>query len=227
MRFFKKLWTAIKLSFTYLKVMPQLIRGAWKIGWLPQPVVSVFGGSRLKKNSKYVKWARELSERLVAYEISVITGGGPGIMEAANCGAVRKEEKHQHTMGIGVRGLTAEGLPNSCVKEFLITDYFDIRKFLLIHYSYAYVIFPGGFGTVDEFTQVITLMQTDKLSIAPVILIGTEFWSSFVDWIERAIKEGLIPREHAEYITITDDLAKATAILVNYCENCATIKHKK
>ena len=229
MNIFKKLWTSLKLSANYLKVMPQLVIGAWKISRLPQPVVSVFGGSNLKKDSQYVAWAEELSRRLVAYEISVITGGGPGIMEAANCGAFRKDYHRVHTMGIGVRGVTTVDHQeiNPCVKDYVITDYFALRKYLLINYSYAYVVFPGGFGTMDELSDVLTQMQTKKIPVAPVILVGEEYWSTFMVWINRAVQEGLIPKEHVEYITLTDDIEKATTILVSYCERCMNLDLEK
>lgn len=229
MNIFKQFWSSVKLTANYLKVMPQLIIGAWKISRLPQPVVSVFGGSALKKNSKYVAWAEELARRLVSYEISVITGGGPGIMQAANLGAFRKDSHRTHTMGIGVRGVAAidheEFSPSA--KYNVMTDYFALRKYLLINYSYAYVIFPGGFGTMDEFADVMTQMQTKKIPISPVILIGEEYWAPFMVWIQQAVKEGLIPQEHVAYITLTDDLEKATTLLVNYCERCMNVDLQK
>lgn len=226
MSILKKMWTSLVLSANYIKIMPQLIVGAWKIARLPQPVVSVFGGSRLKKDSKYVLWAEDLSRRLVAQEISVITGGGPGIMEAASCGAFRKDYHRVHTMGIGVQGVTTSDHEsiNPCVKDYVITDYFALRKYLLINYSYAYVIFPGGFGTMDEFAELLTQMQTNKIPVAPVVLVGEEYWSHFIAWVKRAVQEGLIPQEHVDYITVTDDMEKAADILVNHCERCMNLK---
>lgn len=207
--------------------MPQLVVGAWKISHLPQPVVSVFGGSNLKRTSKYFSLAETLSRNLVAHEISVLTGGGPGIMEAANCGAFRKDYYPVHTMGIGVRNLPNEQTINPCVKDYMITDYFPIRKFLLIQYSYAYVVFPGGFGTLDELGEVMTLLQTKKLPLAPVILIGEDYWEHFIAWIKQAVEEGLITAEHAAYITVTNDVEQATTILVSYCQRCVNMDEKK
>ena len=226
MNVFKKLWVSLRLCKEYLKVMPQLVVGAWRIARLPQPVVSIFGGSRLKRTSKYVEWAEALSRNLVAREISVLTGGGPGIMEAANCGAFRKDFHRVHTMGIGVSNLPNEQSINPCVRDFMITDYFPIRKFLLVQYSYAYVVFPGGFGTLDELAEVLTLLQTKKLASAPVILMGEEYWSNLVTWIERAVKEGLITADHATMITVTDDIEKATTILVTNCQRCMNLNLK-
>lgn len=229
MNIFKQFWSSVKLTANYLKVMPQLVIGAWKISRLPQPVVSVFGGSSLKKNSKYVAWAEELAHRLVSYEISIITGGGPGIMEAANLGAVRKDLHRTHTMGIGVRGVETIDHEefNPSAKYHIVTDYFALRKYLLINYSYAYVIFPGGFGTMDEFMDVMTQMQTKKIPVSPIILIGQEYWAPFMVWVQTAVKEGLIPQEHVAYITLTDDLEKATTLLVEYCERCMNLDLQK
>jgi uncharacterized protein (TIGR00730 family) len=217
MNFLKKIGAMLWLSGTYLKIMPQLIIGAWKVGQLPQPIISVFGGSYHERSSKYVKLAEELSQKLVANEMSILTGGGPGIMEAASCGAFRKDFHRAHTVGIAVRGIPREQIINPCVKDYVITDYFPLRKFLLIQYSYAYVIFPGGFGTLDELGEVLTLMQTKKLNAAPVILIGEDFWKPFLSWVELSTKEGLVTKEHAAYITITDDIDKAVSILVEHC----------
>lgn len=223
MNIFKKLWVLLKLSKEYLKVMPQLIVGAWKISRLPQPVVSVFGGSGLKRNSEYVRLAEKLSRNLVAQKISILTGGGPGIMEAANCGAFRKDYDPIYTMGIGVSNLPNEETINPCVKDFMITDYFPIRKFLLVQYSFAYVVFPGGFGTLDELAEVLTLLKTKKLSSAPIILIGQEYWSHLVAWIDRAVQEGLVTPDDARMITVTDDIEQATTILVNNCQRCMNL----
>lgn len=224
MRVMRQLWTSLKMSFIYIKILPQLLVGSWKVARLPQPVVSVFGGSRLKKDCQSTRQAEELARRLVEYEISVITGGGPGIMEAANCGAFKRDDHKVHTMGIGVKGVTFEDRLSPCVKDHVILDYFALRKHLLIHYSYAYVIFPGGFGTLDEFAEVMTLMQTKKLSIVPVILIGKEYWHHFNQWVARAVQEGLIPQEHADYFITTDDIDQALDILVNHCKKCLSKK---
>lgn len=220
MGIFNKFWTSLWLTYNYLKMIPQLIVGAWKIGRLPQPVVSVFGGSRLKINSVYVQWARELSHRLVKHGISVITGGGPGIMEAANWGASYKDAHTLHTMGIGVRGLTHEDLPNQYVKDFVLTDYFEMRKYLLINYSYAYVVFPGGFGTISELSDVLTLVQTKKIPRRPIVLMGTEYWFFFMEWVKRAEHEGLLSHDDAQLIFLADNMDKAVEYLVTYCQRC-------
>ena len=216
MKFFRKLWAMLWLSWFYLKQLPGIVYGAWKIGKLPQPVVSIFGGHNLTNEYKYVQWTQDLAKRLVAHEISILTGGGPGIMEAASCSAVHGN-KHIHTMGIGVSGLDEEHV-NPCVKNLIMTNYFPLRKFLLIEYSVAYVIFPGAFGTLNEVTEVMTLMHTGKIPVRPIILIGKEFWRPLEAWIGQAMHESLMHDEHPEYITFTDDIDHAVAILVAHCK---------
>lgn len=220
MRFFERTRSALSLWFKYIKVMPQLFVGAWKIARLPKPVISVFGGSRLTKRCWYVKEAREMSRCLVEEGFSVITGGGPGIMEAANCGAASKNDGKIHTMGIGVTGISDIERINECVKYLVMTDYYFLRKHFLIHHSIAYVIFPGGFGTLDELSELATLMQTKKLDMAPVVLFGREYWTHFFAWIERAVEEGLIPKIHKKFLTITDNIDEIVEILVKYREKC-------
>ena len=216
-----KLWTSLKLIGNYIKVMPQLVVGAWKIAHLPQPVVSIFGGSHLKKESPYLALAQELARRLVQHGISIATGGGSGIMEAATLGAYSKDSRRIYSIGIGLRGLRED--PSSVtenMREYITTDYFALRKFLLINYSYAYVIFPGGLGTLDELDEVLVQMQTEKIPKAPVILIGKEYWSAIITWMHRAVAEGAIAPEHLDLITLTDDLDLATKILVDFCKQC-------
>lgn len=221
MKIFKKLWAMLWLWWNYVKLMPQLLIGAWKIGKLPQPVITIFGGHNLQRESKYAQWAAELSRRLVAQEIAILTGGGSGIMEAASCAAYFQNKEAVHAMGIGVRGLTEEEpLNQECVQDYVMTDYFPIRKYLLIQYSYAFVIFPGAFGTLNELSEVMTLMHTNYISVSPVILVGEEYWKSLFQWVEKAKQEGLMHGEHPEYIFVTDDIDKTVAILVEHCKRC-------
>ena len=224
MKILHKMIALIWLIIFYLRQLPELIYGVWKIFNLPQPVISIFGGHNITNQSQYAKWAKQLSERIVAHGISILTGGGPGIMEAANCGAFRENYQNVHTMGIGVRGLLEEHVINPCVKELIMTNYFPLRKFLLIQYSVVYVIFPGAFGTLNEITEVITLMHTRKLEVRPIILIGKEFWQPLAIWMQQTIQDNLMHDEHPEYITFTDDLDEALSVIIAYCEKCKVSK---
>ena len=139
---------------TFLKVFwsdIQLIRGIWKITKVKGPIISIFGGSRLPIDDPYAKQAHKLAQKLVSSNINIMTGGGPGIMQAASCGAVHG--KKSTSIGIGVSELGEA--KNPCVKEYFEVNYFSTRKWLLTHYSIAFIVFPGGFGTLDELAEVI------------------------------------------------------------------------
>lgn len=227
------LWSQItftmRLVIGFLRLLPQLLVGSWKVAKLDHPVVTIFGGKRLKKDCFSAKIAFELARRISAQNIAVITGGGPGIMEAANCGAISVPGGAGRTMGIGVRGINDEEPQNACASLFFLTDYFYLRKYLLIYYSHAFVVLPGGFGTMDELTEVLTLMQTNKLPKMPVILIGEAYWKPFMAWVKDAVEEGLIPAEHARFITVTDNIDVAEKLVVEFCLSpaCAQWLHRK
>ena len=201
----------------------QLIYGVWKVSRLPEPIVTVFGGARLKQDDFYAQQAHELSHRLARANISVITGGGPGIMEAANCGISHEQAKaiRARTLGITVKGLGKKEQVNECAKEYIVMDYFFARKWLMINFSVAFAVFPGGFGTMDELAQVATLMQTEQLPGVPLVLIGTEYWQPFMNWLtDSALKNGLISEKDLNLIRVTDDLDEAFCLLQERCELC-------
>ena len=218
-RWFSRIGFCLKLGGGYVRLLPQLVRGGWYVAALPRPIVSIFGGSRFKEQTYYFDRAYEAGNMLVGNNISVITGGGPGIMEAANCGASSAAESRARTMGIGVTELGDEKL-NTCATYHILTDYFAIRKHLLIRYSLGFIVFPGGFGTLDELAEVLTLMQTNKLPVAPVVLIGAEYWSNLFAWVNVAYSSGLLPEAHKEYITITDNISYACSKLISHCKTC-------
>ncbi len=227
MKFIPRLSTVFSMFWAYLKLFPQLIRHSWVISRLPHPIITFFGGRRLSPDSSYAQQAFLLAKKLSEHNISIVTGGGPGVMEAANCGAAAAPNGAARTMGIGVKGLNVEEPINRCANTYLSSPYFFLRKQLLINYSHAYVIFPGGFGTLDELFEVLTFMQTKKLPVMPVILVGETYWHSLNEWIEMAGSMGLVPKEHAQYVTITDDMEKAFEILTTYCASsaCSEWKH--
>lgn len=190
----------------------RIIRGAWYVSKIKQPVVTVFGGSKLEQSHPYAKKAHELGEMLVSHGISVITGGGPGIMEAANCGAAGSKTEAR-TLGITVQRLAIEKI-NSCSQEVIVVKHMFARKWLLTRYSTAFVVFPGGFGTLDELFEIITLMQVEMMQSFPVVLIGKDYWRPLLDWMDHAVKEGLVAKKDLDLIFVTDDIQKA----FNYLE---------
>jgi uncharacterized protein (TIGR00730 family) len=198
------------------KVFWQLLYGIWRLSRLHQPIVSVFGGARLTGEDPYFKKAHILSERFVDHDISVVTGGGPGVMEAAGCGAVHHKKTKARSIGIAVKDL-GEG-KNPCVQEYFELDYFFARKWLLINYSIAFIVFPGGYGTLDELAEVLTLSQTKKLKQVPIVLIGVEYWAPFMSWIKQeALKHNLVSYQDLELFTITDDLDEAFRLVHGHC----------
>lgn len=205
----------VSLTFNLIRVFGQLIYGAWRISKVPMPIVSIFGGSRLKKNDFYFGKAFELANRFVTSGISVLTGGGPGVMEAASCGAA-KPGKRGMSVGISVRDL-GEGR-NPCAQEYFELDFFFARKWLLTRYSSAFIVFPGGFGTMDELSEVLTLIQTNKLKRVPIVLFGKEYWQPFIDWLHKeALKHGLIKQKDLDLFTFTDDLEVAFCVARDEC----------
>lgn len=208
----------------YIRILPQLLRGVWNITRLDQPVISIFGGSRLALNDPYARMAYELGVRLVARNISVLTGGGPGIMRAANCGAVIEVGQRLRSMGVGVKGITGdEELINRCAQEVVITDYLAVRKFLLTNYSQAYVLFPGGYGTMDELFEVATLMQTGLMEVRPIILVSRVYWKSVLTWIDEASAAGNIPVHNgASLIRVCETIDEIEDIIYTHLADTMT-----
>ncbi|MBA3954861.1 TIGR00730 family Rossman fold protein [Candidatus Dependentiae bacterium] len=204
----------LKLVFHLFKVFWQLLRGIWRLSYLSSAPVTIFGGSNLPPDSIYLKKAKELATMLSKHKIPVLTGGGPGIMEAATCGAANKSKKVISTIGIGVKGLSEiEGF-NKCAKNTIVMDNFSSRKWLLTSYSSGFAVFPGGFGTLDELTGLLTLIQTKMRVKAPIVLIGVDYWKPFVDWlIHSALAEGLVKKEDVALFILTDDIQQAFDLL--------------
>ena len=171
-------------SWSVFKIMGELVEGYEKLSQLG-PCVSIFGSARTKPEDKYYKKTIEISEEIVKLGLGVITGGGPGIMEAANKGA-------QNAGGVSV-GLNIELPFEQHHNEFIDSDkiidfdYFFVRKVMFVKYAQAFVVMPGGFGTLDELFEAITLIQTNKIEKFPVILYGSDFWSGCIDWIREIV----------------------------------------
>lgn len=195
----------------------QLIYGVWKVMGLTQPMVTICGGSRVPQTDPYSVKAHELANRLVQHGISVLTGGGPGIMEAASCGAVSPEAKNgAQTLGIGVKRIDEEKSP--CIKHFFKMNNFFGRKWLLTRYSAAVIVFPGGFGTLDELAEILTLVQTRIIKPLPIILIGTEYWKEFLSWMNsEALKHGLVNQVDLQLFFVTDNIEEVIQIVCKEC----------
>lgn len=198
---------SIRLLWSGLSFVP----GLWALSRLHQPLVTVFGGREVAQDNEHAKKAYDLGVLLVRNRFSVITGGGPGIMEAAHCGAASVCEKgkvYKWTLGIGIKGVD-EAFVTPCT-DIVFVRYFFIRKWLLTRYSAAYVIFPGGIGTADEFFETLDMVRHGKITNRPVIVIGVEYWKHLLLWYyDTAMKEGFItPERHVPFI-VTDNIDEA------------------
>ena len=166
--------------------------------------VSVFGSARVASDSAEYAQARELGRRLGAAGFAVITGGGPGAMEAANCGA---RDAGAWSIGLNIDLPFEQGLAGECVDQPLDFHYFFCRKVMFVRYANAFVVLPGGYGTLDELCEALCLIQTQKIRSFPVILVGTAYWSGLVQWLhERVAAEGKIDVGDLELLQLTDDL---------------------
>lgn len=202
----------IRITHSYF----QMLYGYWKISRLPEPVVSIFGSSRVTQEDTYALKAAELAGMLVANNISVLTGGGPGIMQAVNCAAFVTKNKPVQSIGIGVTELGET--PNKCVNTFLQMRYFFARKWLLTRHSVGFVVFPGGFGTLDEFAEILTLMQTKRMPRYPLILVGVEYWTPLINWLNvEAIKHGTVIPDELNLFIVSDDLKTILCTLQQQC----------
>ena len=171
-------------SWSVFKIMGELVEGYEKLSQLG-PCVSIFGSERTKPDNKFYKETVEISESIVKLGLGVITGGGPGIMEAANKGA---QKAGGVSVGLNI-DLPHEQMPNPFIDSDKVIDfdYFFVRKVMFVRYAQAFVVMPGGFGTLDEFFEAITLIQTHKIERFPVILYGSEFWSGCIEWIKNIV----------------------------------------
>jgi uncharacterized protein (TIGR00730 family) len=213
----ERIFLTLQIFFKLVHSSFQQVAGVWRISKLKKPVVTIFGGARLPETAHYFKQAQELAQRFARHDISVLTGGGPGVMQAASCGVEHSHGGTGKTMGIGVKNL--EG-PNVCVHEYFEVNYFFARKWLLTYYSQAFIIFPGGYGTLDELSEVLTLIHTKQLKYVPIVLIGVEYWDYFMRWIEtEALEHGLIERKDLVLFTLTDDLDVAYRTVVENYSN--------
>ena len=218
MRAFKeKNWNAIKTSDSWqiFKIMSEFVQGfeiMSKIG----PCVSVFGSARTKSDNKYYKQAEEIGYLLTQSGYGVISGGGPGIMEAANKGAFRGEGK---SVGLNIE-LPFEQSSNSYIDndKLINFDYFFVRKVMFVKYAQGFIVLPGGVGTLDELFEAITLIQTNKIGKFPIVLVGKTYWKGLLGWIKEVMlgEEKNISIEDLDLINVVDTPVEAVEIINNF-----------
>ncbi|RIA09480.1 hypothetical protein OE09_1318 [Flavobacteriaceae bacterium MAR_2010_72] len=209
-----KRWNEIKTndSWAIFKIMGEFVNGYEKLSKIG-PCVSIFGSARTKPDNKYYKLAEEIAKKIVDHGYGVITGGGPGIMEAGNKGA--------HIGGGTSVGLNIElpfeqhDNPYIDSDKSLDFDYFFVRKVMFVKYSQGFVVMPGGFGTLDEMFEALTLIQTNKIEKFPIILVGTEFWEGLLDWVKSTLlgKFNNISEKDLDLIHVVDSAEEVLQIL--------------
>ena len=187
-----------------IDVVKEFINGFRKLHFIG-PCVTVFGSARFTETHRYYDVARRIGREAAKLGFTVITGGGPGILEAANRGA---QEANGRSIGCNIV-LPKEQKPNRFLDSWVEVDYFFIRKVLLTKYSYAFIVLPGGYGTLDEFFEAITMIQTGKLNKFPVVLMGTEYHHELQLHIERMIAEKTISPEDSNLFLFTDSVEEA------------------
>jgi uncharacterized protein (TIGR00730 family) len=187
-----------------LRAGRDFIRG-FRVLHFAGPCVTVFGSARFDEQHRYYAMAREVGAGLARIGFTVMTGGGPGVMEGANRGA---REAGGLSVGCNVE-LPFEQEPNAYLDRWVTCRYFFVRKVLLVKYSYAFIVLPGGFGTLDELTEALTLIQTRKILQFPIVLMGAEYWAPFRAMVETMVKEGTISPADLDLMLVTDSVDEA------------------
>ena len=197
-----------------IRIFVEFVRGFRALHFVG-PCVTVFGSARFKEDHRYYGLAREVGRELARAGFTVMTGGGPGIMEAANRGA---KEVGGRSVGCNIE-LPAEQRPNQYLDRWVTFRHFFVRKVMLVKYSYAFIALPGGFGTLDEIFETVTLVQTGKIKEFPIVLMVRDFWQPLVDFLKtRPLAEGTIGPGDLERLTITDSPAEAARTVTDIAE---------
>src|SRR5262245_27723833 len=198
-------------TWRVFRIMGEFVEGFDELATLTR-AVAIFGSARTKPDDPYYVAAEETAALLAREGFAVITGGGPGIMEAANKGAF---EAGGVSVGCNIE-LPFEQRPNAYQTRTLRFRYFFVRKMMFVKYSLSFIIFPGGFGTLDELFEALTLIQTKKIRNFPVVLFGTEYWKGLLEWTTNvALKEGKISDKDRELLHITDSPSEVVQIVIN------------
>ena len=209
--FRQKTWdeTITKDSWMIFKVMAEFVGAYEKLAKIG-PCVSIFGSARLKEGDPYYEMAVEIAQKITQIGFGVITGGGPGIMEAGNKGAKLGNGK---SIGLNIELPFEQHFNPYIDKAYSMDfDYFFVRKVMFVKYSQGFVVMPGGFGTLDELSEALTLIQTKKIGRFPIVLVGSSFWNGLIDWFKTSLlKEKMINEEDLNLFRIVDTADEAVA----------------
>jgi len=204
-----------KSSWTMFRIMSEFVEGFDTLENIG-PCISIYGSARTKEDNKYYKKAIEIAEAFVDEGYGIITGGGPGIMEAGNRGAYNKKGK---SVGLNIDlPFEQESNPYIDHDKEINFNYFFARKVMFVKFAQAFVLMPGGFGTLDELFESVTLIQTKKIETVPVILFGVEFWGGLLDWIKKTLleKHKTISPKDLDLLHLTDDVDEVVKIITDH-----------
>jgi uncharacterized protein (TIGR00730 family) len=214
----RSIWKEYRFALT---VFMQFIRSTRTLRFAG-PCITVFGSARFKEGHKYYQAAREFGKRIAQFGFTTMTGGGPGIMEAANRGAF---ENGGYSVGCNIY-LPHEQKSNPYLHKWFTFKHFFVRKTLLVKYSYAFIIMPGGFGTMDEFFETLTLVQTKTITQFPIVLYGKDYFQPLMDYMLFLLKEGTISEADLKLVNLTDDFDEAMEHIRNYITVNYQIKNR-
>lgn len=212
---FKDLWTIFRVGLDFLRGFRAL--------HFAGPCVTIFGSARTGEGTRYYEMARKMGETCAQLGFTVVTGGGPGIMQAGNQGAY---EAGGRSLGVNIE-LPFEQHLNPYVHRSVTMKYFFTRKVILVKYSYAFIVMPGGAGTLDEMFETMTLIQTGKLKIFPIVLMGKDYWQPLMDFVYRMADAGTISPDDPELIFFTDDIDDAKAHLQRHAVRQFGLRRKR
>ena len=188
-------------SWRMFRIIGELVEGFDSLSGI-EPAVTIYGSARLKAGDELYAQTEEIAHRLGEMGFSIVTGGGPGVMEAANKGAMKAGVK---SFGLNIE-LPEEQVSNAYTTKSIIFNHFFVRKVMLVKYATAFIIMPGGLGTLDELTEILTLIQTHKIKPFPVLLYGSDYWNGFLDWLRNCtLDRGFISEEDLHLLRVCDD----------------------
>lgn len=206
----RELWSIFKVMGEFVDGYDTLLR----IG----PCISIFGSARLKPGTKYYNMAIDTAAAIAENGFGVITGGGPGIMEAGNKGAIQHGGK---SVGLGIDLPQEQGINPYVSPKYVINfKYFFVRKVMFVKYAQGFIVFPGGFGTLDELFETLTLIQTEKIDRIPIVMVGTEYWDGLVEWmVDKLLKDGYISESDMDLFHLTDNTDEAVRYVCEFYKN--------
>jgi uncharacterized protein (TIGR00730 family) len=210
-------------AWRILRIQSELVDGIEKLIKLPG-AVTVFGSARIERENPYYEEAMKVGTLLAKQNLAVITGGGPGLMEAANRGAF--DQKGQ-SVGLNIT-LPAEQKPNRYHDISLDFRYFFVRKFMFVKHAVGFVILPGGFGTLDELFEALTLVQTGKAEPFPIVLLGKDYWCGLLEWLKnQVLSMGCIDENDFDLICLVDTAEEAVALISDYRKRCPPVEEPR